>query len=294
MPSANAPVVMDAIVAAARRIVEVRRSLIPDSLLEKSLPSATADRGRFELALRTAPVPRVIAECKRRSPSRGVLRREYDAAQLARGYDAAGAAAVSVLTEPTFFDGAPEHLRAVRAAVALPLLRKDFIIDRYQLLEARAWGADAVLLIAGALDSDELASLIRDAEALSLDALVEVHEEAELRRAIDAGARIIGVNNRNLRTLTVNTSVSERLIDRVPDEDVAVAESGIRTGEDISRLSALGYDGFLVGELLMMAPEPASALGELIASAQHAAGQSRSAPQDRQRLPQEAAREDGP
>jgi indole-3-glycerol phosphate synthase len=257
--------VLDAIVAAARRIVEVRRQTIAESALERSV-SVDFQRGRFAQALREAPTPRIVAECKRRSPSRGVLRPDYDPSTLARAYEASGAAAISVLTEPTFFDGAPGDLQQARAAVALPILRKDFIVDRYQLLEARAWGADAVLLIVAALQQAELRTLVREADRLSLDAIVEVHDETEMRRAVDAGASIIGVNHRDLRTLTVDSSVSERLIESLPGEVIAVAESGIRTGGDVARLSALGYDAFLVGEHLMTAPSPAAALRELIGS----------------------------
>ncbi len=170
----------------------------------------------FRAAL-AAPGLRVIAECKRRSPSRGVLRAEYDPVAIARRYVDAGAAAISVLTEPTFFDGALAHLEAVRAAVDVPLLRKDFVVDQYQLLEARASGADAVLLIVAALDDAALGQLSRDARALGLDVLVEVHDDAELDRATAAGADLIGVNNRNLRTLAVDVDASFRLAARMPD-----------------------------------------------------------------------------
>ena len=158
----------------------------------------------------------VIAECKRRSPSRGVLAADYDPVAIARQYERGGAAAISVLTEPTFFDGALEHLAAVRAAVDVPLLRKDFIVDEYQLLEARAAGADAVLLIVAALEQATLTRLQQRARELGLAALVEVHDEEELTRAIDSGARLIGVNNRNLRTLAVDVDASYRLAARMP------------------------------------------------------------------------------
>ena len=173
--------------------------------------------------------PRVIAECKRRSPSRGILRADYDPAAHARAYADAGAVAVSVLTEPTFFDGAPDHLRQVRAAVDLPLLRKDFIVSEYQLIEATSLGADAVLLIVGALEQTQLTMLLRAAQQLSLAALVEVHDSQELHRAVDAGSRIIGVNSRNLRTLSVDREVLERVAAELPADVTAVAESGIRT-----------------------------------------------------------------
>jgi indole-3-glycerol phosphate synthase len=205
----------------------------------------------------------VIAECKRRSPSKGLLRADYDPVGIARSYEQAGAAAISVLTEPTFFDGALSHLEAVRAAVEIPLLRKDFMVDRYQLLEARAAGADAILLIVAALDDERLMTLRREAESLGLDALVEVHDEAELDRAIAAGADVIGVNSRNLRTLEVDLEASDRLAARIPAHVVAVAESGLRSREDIDRLAARGYRAFLVGERLMTAADPGAALGAM-------------------------------
>jgi indole-3-glycerol phosphate synthase len=258
------PDVLQAIVGAARRIVEVRRAATPAAGLERLAASAPRARTSLAEALNREPAPRVIAECKRRSPSRGVLRRDYNPVVLARDYVSAGAVAVSVLTEPTFFDGAPQHLRDVRAAVDVPLLRKDFVFDEYQLLEGRAWGADAVLLIVAVLTDVALKSLLREAEALALDALVEVHDERELDRALDAGARIVGVNNRNLRTLTVDTETTTRLGGRIPADVVAIAESGLRSREDLARLSNAGYRAFLVGERLVSAADPGAALRELV------------------------------
>ena len=171
----------------------------------------------------------MIAECKRRSPSKGILREQYNPADHARAYAQAGAAAISVLTEPTFFDGHPDHLRQVRAAVDIPLLRKDFIVSEYQLLEAAVLGADAALLIVGALTDSELVRLLAAAETLGLATLVEVHDLDEMRRALDAGARIIGVNSRNLRTLTVDLGVLDLIVEQLPDAVTAIAESGIRT-----------------------------------------------------------------
>jgi indole-3-glycerol phosphate synthase len=208
----------------------------------------------------------VIAECKRRSPSRGVLAANYDAVAIARQYEAGGAAAISVLTEPTFFDGALEHLAAVRQAVRLPLLRKDFIVDEYQLLEARANGADAALLIVAALSQADLVRLQQRAWELELAALVEVHDDEELARAIDSGARIIGVNNRNLRTLAVDVAASGRLGARIPSNVVGVSESGLTSRADLEELAGQGYRAFLIGERFMTASEPASAIRELIGS----------------------------
>lgn len=265
----SAPDLLAAIVAAARRRVEDDSRQAPLAALERIAADAPPARG-FAARLARRPeadgVPCVIAECKRRSPSRGVLRWDYDPASIAAGYTAHGAAAISVLTEPSFFDGSLDHLRAVRAAVPLPLLRKEFIVDRYQLVEARAAGADAVLLIVSALDDRSLRALSRDAHDLGLDVLVEVHDEAELDRALAADARVVGVNNRNLRTLAVDLEASFRLAARIPAGVVAVAESGIRSGEAIASLLAVGYQGFLVGERCMSAPDPGLALGELLAS----------------------------
>ena len=199
----------------------------------------------------------------RRSPSKGLLCEDYAPVRIARSYEQAGAAAISVLTEPTFFDGALSHLEAVRAVVGIPLLRKDFIVDRYQLLEARTAGADAILLIVAALDPASLVTLRREAESLGLDALVEVHDGDELDRAISAGADVIGVNNRNLHTLEVDLEASDRLAARMPAHVVAVAESGLRSRQDVDRLAARGYHAFLVGERLMTAADPGAALGAL-------------------------------
>jgi indole-3-glycerol phosphate synthase len=244
------------IVAATRRIVEVRMEREPASELEKRGAAMTARVGRFETAVRRIDQINVIAECKRRSPSKGVLRADYDPVAIATGYIDAGAVAISVLTEPTFFDGALEHLQAVRQAVDAPLLRKDFVVSEYQLLEARAMGADAVLLIVAALRPVELKVLHDHAQRLGLDVLVEAHDARELAVAVDAGARIIGVNNRNLRTLEVDVHASEELIAQIPAGVVAVSESGLKTAEDLIRLRHLGYGAFLIGERFMTAPDP--------------------------------------
>ena len=185
-------------------------------------------------------------------------------AAIAVVYEEAGAAAISVLTEPTFFDGALEHLAAVRAAVDVPVLRKDFIVSEYQLLEAKAAGADAVLLIVSALRPVELKVLHDHAARMGLDVLVEVHDATELAIALDAGARIVGVNNRNLRTLDVDAHASDALIADMPAEVIAVSESGLRTAADLLRLRALGYRAFLIGEALMAAEDPGPALKGLI------------------------------
>jgi indole-3-glycerol phosphate synthase len=256
---------LDTIVAATRRIVEVRQQAEPLAALAERAGAAPSRAGRLQAALTRTDRCNVIAECKRRSPSRGVLRSEYDPAAIARGYEAAGAAAISVLTEPAFFDGSLEHLAAVRGAVEVPILRKDFIVSEYQLLEAKAAGADAVLLIVAALRPVELKVLHDHARRYGLDALVEVHDATELAIAIDAGARIIGVNNRNLRTLDVDVHASELLIARIPPEIVAISESGLKTADDLLRLRQLGYRAFLIGERFMAATDPGKALEGLLA-----------------------------
>ena len=296
------------IVAATRRIVEVRRARESLAALAARAESREATSGRFRAALMNVPAapanvpvapvnvpvatanvpvapvnvpvvavgdglqpvpgPRIIAECKRRSPSRGVLRRDYDPVAIALGYQQAGAAAISVLTEPTFFDGALEHLQAVRDAVGIPVLRKDFVVSEYQLHEARAAGADAVLLIVAALEPPALASLHLGASALGLDVLVEVHSADELSVAIDAGARIVGVNNRNLHTLEVDVTVSETLAARIPRGVLSVSESGLRTAADLIGLRQLGYKAFLIGERFMSEPDPGQALRALLDAAE--------------------------
>ena len=219
---------------------------------------------RFREALERSDRLNIIAECKRRSPSRGVLRADYDAVAIARGYEEAGAAAISVLTEPTFFDGSLDDLVRVKAAVQVPVLRKDFIVCEYQLFEAKAAGADAVLLIVAALSPEELSSLRAKAAALGLDALVEVHSHDELNVAIDAGATIVGVNNRNLRTLAVDVHASEALAARMPKGVLPISESGLKSADDLKRLRALGYQAFLIGERFMSEPVPGTALKKLL------------------------------
>jgi len=261
-----APDLLRTIVAATRRITEVRREREPVAALETRAALRSPDGARFERELGMAGRINVIAECKRRSPSKGVLAADYDPVRIAKAYEAGGAAAISVLTEPTFFDGAPEHLAAVRAAVAIPLLRKDFIVDDYQLLEARAAGADAVLLIVAALEQRELLRLDRRARELGLATLVEVHDEQELARAVDAGTQIVGVNNRNLRTLAVDVDGSYRLAARIPRHVIGVSESGLKSRAELERLSASGYRAFLIGERFMTDEDPAGAISALIGS----------------------------
>ncbi|MBI3050364.1 MAG: indole-3-glycerol phosphate synthase TrpC [Acidobacteria bacterium] len=258
-----APDLLRTIVAATERVTAVRREGEPLAVLETRAAAASPDGARFERELAQVGRVNVIAECKRRSPSRGVLAETYDPVALARVYERGGAAAISVLTEPTFFDGTLEHLAAVRRAVGLPLVRKDFVVDEYQLFEARAAGADAVLLIVAALEQTAMVRLQARARELGLAALVEVHDETELARAIDGGARIVGVNNRNLRTLEVDVDASDRLAAKMPRGVVAVSESGLQSRTDLERLAAAGYRAFLIGERFMTDPDPAAAIQDL-------------------------------
>jgi len=260
------PDLLGTIVAATQRIVEVRRQRESAAALQARAAKASPRGAAFEGALGMAGRVNVIAECKRRSPSKGVLAADYDAPSIAKLYERGGAAAISVLTEPTFFDGALEHLTAVRRAVGLPLLRKDFIVDQYQLFEARAAGADAILLIVAALEQGDLVQLQNRAWDLGLAALVEVHDEGELTRAVDSGARLIGVNNRNLRTLQVDIDGSYRLAGKIPTGVVGVSESGLSTRADLERLAASGYRAFLIGERFMTDRDPAGAIDDLIRS----------------------------
>lgn len=240
----------------------VRRRLPFTQALEGELRVAALNRppARDFAAALSAPGLSVIAEFKRASPSRGTLNAEMDPAERARQYAAGGAAALSVLTEPGFFLGSGDDLEAAREAADLPALRKDFLLDRAQLWETRAMGADAALLIAALLDDDRLRLLLRTARAAGLAALVEVHDRNEAERALRAGAEIIGVNNRDLETFEVDLAVSEKLAPLLADVPVKVAESGVRGPGAAARLAAAGYDALLVGEYLSRAPDPAAAL----------------------------------
>jgi indole-3-glycerol phosphate synthase len=254
--------ILDRIIASKRQELAEAEARTPLADLERRAAAAPAPRG-FRAALGRGPGVRVIAEVKKASPSAGVLRADFDPAAQARVYEAHGAAAVSVLTDGPFFQGSLADLEAVRAAVALPLLRKDFLLDRRQLLEARAAGADAVLLIAEALDDDALRRLLGEAGELGLDALVELYDAAILPRVLDAGARLVGVNNRDLRTFEVRLEQTLELAARVPPDVLLVSESGIRGRADVERLAAAGVRAVLVGETLMRAADPGAKLRDL-------------------------------
>jgi indole-3-glycerol phosphate synthase len=256
--------VLGEIVARTRARVDTRHRELPLERLLALAPTPGARRS-FEAALTRPGHVNVIAEFKRRSPSKGVLRDDLHPVRVAQGYEVAGAAALSVLTEEEFFGGSLDDLQQARAATLLPTLRKDFVVDAYQVWEAWIAGSDALLLIVAALDDAELRRLLGVAREAGLTALVEVHDEHELRRALDAGARVVGVNNRDLKTLRVDLETSLRLAPLVPDDVIAVAESGLRTGADVRRLRDAGFDAFLVGEHLMTSPDPGDALESLIA-----------------------------
>jgi indole-3-glycerol phosphate synthase len=223
-----------------------------------------AKRSSLARALSRETSTNVIAEMKSRSPSKGVLRREFDPVAIADAYVKAGAAALSILTEEDFFGGSLDHLRAVRAGTALPILRKDFLFTRSDIEESVAAGADAVLLITAILDDDLLENLIQAASEFGIDPLVEVHSSDELTRAIRANARLIGVNNRDLRTFSVDLRTSLRLAGEAPANVALVAESGISTAEDVRRLRSAGFDGFLIGEHFMRSDDPGQALSRLL------------------------------
>ncbi len=253
--------VLDRIAAVRRKAVEEAKRITPAALLEERIGSALPVRD-FRAAISRDGI-NVIAECKKASPSEGVIRSDYNPAAIAAAYEAAGACALSVLTEPDFFQGGLEDLTMARSACDLPVLRKDFIFDEYQLLEARAAGADAFLLIVAMLTDENLASLMIRGGELGMAALVEVHDEAVLERAA-AGVGLIGVNNRNLKTMEVDIETSLRLREKIPSGCVAVSESGLRTREDLQRLCVAGSSAFLIGTLFMKATDPGEALREIL------------------------------
>lgn len=254
--------VLGRIVEARRAAIVHRQKTVPETALRFGVKHAEPVRD-FAAAL-TRDAFNVIAELKKASPSRGLLRAEFDPVTLAKGFEAAGAAALSVLTEEEFFQGDLKHMKVARAAVGVPVLRKDFIVDPWQVWEARATNADSFLLIVAALDDGRLAELLALGRELGMEPLVEVHSREELARALAADARILGVNNRDLRTLEVRVETSYELIEAVPDECIAVAESGLRNHEDLKRLRAAGFDAFLIGEYLILQPDPAAALRSLL------------------------------
>lgn len=257
---------LDKVTAEARQRVAASREFgYLDKLTETARKRAAGrEPNIFRDAISHNDRANIIAEIKRASPSRGVIKADIDVPNLAKRYATGGAAAISVLTEPKHFDGEISDLVAATRAVAIPTLRKDFIVDDYQIVEAAAAGASAILLIVAALGDDELSRLHKSATDLGLDVLVEVHDASEMHRAIDLGADIIGVNNRDLHSLEVSLDTSRKLIELRPDNAVMVAESGITGRDEIDELRGLGYDAFLIGETLMRSPDVAESLRGLM------------------------------
>jgi indole-3-glycerol phosphate synthase len=254
--------VLDRIIEARREAVAHRKKTVPETALKFGVKHALPVRD-FPGALSRNAI-NVIAELKKASPSRGLIRADFDPVALAKSLEAAGAAALSVLTEEEHFQGELKYMKDARAATNLPVLRKDFIVDPWQVWEARATNADSFLLIVAGLSDAMLRELLTLGRELGMEPLVEVHTREELTRALGAGSRIVGVNNRNLHTLEVRVETSLELIADIPDECIAVCESGLRTHGDLVRMRGAGFDAFLIGEHLMSQPDPAAALGKLL------------------------------
>ncbi len=262
---ANTGTLLDRILEARRAEVDHRKRVLPETALKYGVKAATPLRD-FSAALCRDGL-NVVAELKPASPSRGVIREPFEPVVLGQALENAGACSLSVLTEGEFFRGSLKNLRDARKSVQLPVLRKDFIFDPWQVWETRANDADSFLLIVAVLGDALLRDLIALGRELGMEPLVEVHCSEEIDRALSAGARMLGVNNRDLKTLTVNISTSFELIGRIPEDCIAVSESGLRTHDDLAKLRAAGFDAFLIGTHLMLAPDPAAALSALLASA---------------------------
>ena len=256
--------ILNKILATKVQEVAAERAAVPQAQIEKLAADAEAPRG-FIAAIRAkhaAGLPAVIAEIKKASPSKGLIRADFRPAEHAADYERAGAACLSVLTDKQYFQGSPEYLQAARAAVSLPVLRKDFIVDEYQIYQARAWGADAVLLIAAALEAAELERFEQTAHALGMDVLLEVHDEAELEKCARLTTPLVGVNNRNLRTFEVSLDQTLRLLPHLAGKTV-VSESGIRSRDDIVFMQSHGVHTFLIGETFMRADDIAAEVAKL-------------------------------
>lgn len=262
---------LDIILASTRAAVTASKTRVPVAELERRMAEHKPRGWAAALRRRAATGPAVIAEIKKASPSKGLIRADFDVAWLARRYRAGGAAALSVLTDEPYFQGSLRNLRLASEAVPLPCLRKDFMVDEYQIAEARAHRADAILLIAAALTDDEMKRLAQAARGVQLDVLVEVHTGEELDRVLDAlgadGADAIGVNNRDLKSFAVRLETSLELVERIPKTVLRVTESGLATGEELARMRAAGFDAFLIGESLMRQTDPGEALEAVLANA---------------------------
>ena len=255
--------ILDDIIASKRREIEAAKVAQPDSDVRRAAERASPPRNFFAALASPGPI-KLIAEVKKASPSAGVIREDFEPVAIGKTYERHGASCLSVLTDGPYFQGELDDLRNVRDAVQIPCLRKDFILDKYQLYEARAVGADAVLLIAECLDDCNLRALFNETVALGMTPLVELYEPENLQRVFDAGATLIGVNNRNLKTFTTDLDHTLRMRERIPDECVLVAESGIRTRADVERLEAAGVDAILVGESLMCERDIGAAVTALL------------------------------
>ncbi len=256
--------ILDEIVAQKRIEIEQRKAAMPITLLEQ-MPHFRREVLSARDAIQDFRSTGIIAEFKRKSPSKGIINDQADVAQTTQGYVRAGAAVLSVLTDEPFFGGTPADLQAAREAnPGTPILRKDFIVDRYQLIEAKAWGADLVLLIAACLTPEEVAELSLQAHDLSLQVLLEVHDEDELDRSLNVNVDLVGINNRNLKTFTTSVDTSLRLVERIPDTFAKITESGLYDAATMMTLFRAGFDGFLIGEAFMKTADPAAALQTLV------------------------------
>jgi indole-3-glycerol phosphate synthase len=249
-----------------RREIAESKVRVPRATLEREIDGQSPPRGFIKALQRAIDEGRfgLVAEIKKASPSKGLIREDFEPASLAKAYQAGGASCLSVLTDGPSFQGAPDHLMKARKATTLPILRKDFLFDAYQVLEARAWGADCILIIMAAVDDDLAKTLNKTAHDLGLDVLIETHNEQELKRALALEGRLIGVNNRNLRTFETSLEVCERLLPLIPPGKIAVAESGISDHADCQRLAKAGVEAFLVGEALMRQKDVAAATRSLL------------------------------
>jgi len=260
--------ILDEIIENKKAEIESSKRASPLEVLQEKLKDALPARNFFD-AIKPNGQLKIISEIKHASPSKGIFREDFDPIEIARSYSKAGASAISVLTDEKYFKGKLSYLKSIRENVDTPLLRKDFIVDPYQVYEARIYGADALLLIVAALDQASLTGLLELTHSLRMNAIVEVHDAEELERALDAGARIIGINNRDLRTFNVDLNVSVNLSRKIPEGKIVIAESGIGSIEDIDNLRAQGVHVFLIGETFMKAPDPGEKLKELINSSKY-------------------------
>lgn len=258
--------ILDEIVKKTREDLKARKAALPEEMIGRAMSMNPFFPRDVKTALKATPENpyKIIAEVKKASPSKGVIREDFDPVTIAQAYEAGGAAAFSVLTEPHWFQGNIEYLSQVRRHCRLPILRKDFIVDRYQLLEALFYGADFVLLIARSLGTKELKNLLEQARSLGMEALVEIHDRADLTKAVMAGADIIGINHRNLETFEMDMSLSEKLIPLIPQGKIIVAESGLHSHDQLAALSKIGVDAFLIGEHFMRQDDVAQAVRNIL------------------------------